>query len=492
MYKGFLKLGSKTMEKQARAFSSIKDLKLLTDTVKEYYDKLETYPAVADPEYGFLKEEMPKMFSNKPRSSAELLNDYMDKCIPNATHWQSPYYFSFFPANSLPSTVLGEMAMTALNEGTNLKPDITEKRNAELETKVMGWVADLLNLPDCYSPKNGAHAIMYNTAGDSFLNVALAAKNKKQMEMAPESIIDRQVGYMSTVSNLAVERSIKFSNLHLHHIRCSEPSDKVDEYPLTAEQIEKEFQADIEKGLVPTYFITTIGSTNSLSIENVREIAKACEKYGVWLHVDSAQLGVYASIPEYRFVLNDIEYADSFTTNGHKSLGCGMGTNFTWVKHKDFPKWLTYNSDPSEDGEDYSIKDRSSYFISPPCSNRALRTMIHLLSLGKKQIVENFKYHFTLADYFRELMQKDDRFEILQTKNNFPLVMFRLKGLDNAKNSEYLQLIMKSRKIFMVSSEVHGVMFLRMSIGTYTQEEKHIKDAFDHIQQCAEEYLATN
>ena len=49
---------------------------------------------------------------------------------------------------SLPTTVLGEMANTALNEGFYLKPDVTEKRNIELEIKVMDWVSDLLQLPD--------------------------------------------------------------------------------------------------------------------------------------------------------------------------------------------------------------------------------------------------------------------------------------------------------------------------------------------------------
>lgn len=81
------------------------------------------------------------------------------------------------------------------------------------------------------------------------------------------------------------------------------------------------FQEDVDKGLVPTYFITTLGSTTSLSIENLQEISKACKKYGVWLHIDAAHLGIYGIVPEYRYILDDIELADSFSTNGHKSLG---------------------------------------------------------------------------------------------------------------------------------------------------------------------------
>ena len=128
--------------------------------------------------------------------------------------------------------------------------------------------------------------------------------------------------------------------------------------------------------------------------------------------------------------------------------------------------------------------------MTPPSKNRAVRTMIHLLAMGKEGIINAFRKHFTLADYFRELMKEDERFEILETINKFPLVMFRLKGLTNDQNNDYLTLVMEKNKIFIVSSVVHEVMFLRMNIGTFTHEERHIKEAFIHFQETATKYLA--
>ena len=180
------------------------------------------------------------------------------------------------------------------------------------------------------------------------------------MELAPKNIIDKQVGYMTNIGNTAIERSINFSNLILKKVKPSESSKIVDEFPITAEYLEEIFQNDVDNGLVPTFFITTLGSTASLSIEDIKEISKACNKFGIWLHIDSAQLGIYATIPEYRYILDNIEYGDSFSTNGHKSLGCGMGTSFFWTKHSDYNKFMTYKSDPTEDSEEkYSLEDRS-------------------------------------------------------------------------------------------------------------------------------------
>jgi aromatic-L-amino-acid/L-tryptophan decarboxylase len=471
--------------------SHLSDLVSLGSTVKEYYTNLSSYPCKWDPEYGFLSTSLPQVFSPTPISSSTLLHTYMAKWLPFATHWQSPFYFSFFPSNSLPSTILGEMAVSAINEGYGLEESEEEKKNREMERVLMGWVGKLLGLNEWFMAKE-AHAVVYNTAGDAFLNIALAAKNKKQMEMEHRRIIDKQVGYMTTVSNIAVQRSIKLSNLKLRRIEPVHSSDLVDDFPITAEQLELIFKEDIDNGFVPTLFITTVGSTTSLSIENLKEISSACEKYGVWLHVDAAHLGIYAIVPEYRFILDDIELADSFSTNGHKSLGCGMGTSFSWIKHKDYNKWLWYKSYPNDTCDETAMNLRSSVFMTPPVKNRSLRAMIHLLSMGKNGIIDAFRFHFELADYFRELILEDERFEMLETVNKFSLVLFKLKEWDNTQNEEYLNLVMKSNKIFLVSGEVYKKIFLRMSIGTFTQDKPHIKTAFEHLQACATEYLSLN
>ena len=474
---------------KSKEFKSMQHFKNLFKTIQQYYDNLDSYKVRSVPEYGFLKKEMPEMFSETPRDSKDLLSEYMEKCVPYTTHWQSPHYYSFFPSNSLPSTSLGEMIMSGVNEGNNTLSDKWEKRNAELEEKVLDWITNILKIPECFHRKNGGRTVLYPTAGAAFLNVGHAAKNKKQMELSPKNIIDKQVGYMTNIGNTAVERSITFTNLILKKISPIEESKYVDEFPITSEYLEEIFQKDVDNGLVPTFFITTLGSTASLSIEDIKGISTACSKFGVWLHIDSAQLGIYGVIPEYRYILDNIEYGDSFSTNGHKSLGCGMGTSFFWTKHTDYNKYMTYKSDPTEDKKEFSLEDRSCFNLTPNNNNRSLRVMTVLLSLGKKGIIENFRKHFELADYFRELILSDDRFELLEVKNKFPWVLFRLKGLTNEQNDNYYDEVMKSNKIYLVMSIVHNIAFLRLSVGTYTQEEYHIKEAFEHLQSCAEDYL---
>ena len=225
-----------------------------------------------------------------------------------------------FPGNVVPATIIGEMYMVGLNEANARRSEKVDSLNMEYEQKALDWMADMLDLPEKFRRMNGAQQAIYSSAGDSFLNIALAAKNRQRMLNPDINLVDNQVGYMSMVSNVAVERSIKFSNLRINCIKDTVKCEIVEDFPISTQYLGNLFQEDIRKGLTPTLFILTVGSTPSLSIESIKDIATACKKYDVWVHVDAAQLGVYAIVSEYRYFLNDVELTDSFSTNGHKSL----------------------------------------------------------------------------------------------------------------------------------------------------------------------------
>ena len=98
--------------------------------------------------------------------------------------------------------------------------------------------------------------------------------------------------------------------------------------------LEKCIQEDIEAGKIPTIFIATVGTTATLTIDQIDHIYEVCKKYDIWLHVDSAHLGVYSSLIELRPLFECFSLADSLNTNGTKALGVGNGVGFYWSKEK--------------------------------------------------------------------------------------------------------------------------------------------------------------
>ena len=66
------------------------------------------------------------------------------------------------------------------------------------------------------------------------------------------------------------------------------------------EKLAEAIDEDIAAGYMPICVIPTIGTTSTSSVDPVDAIADICEKYGIWLHVDTAYAGSTAIVPEFR------------------------------------------------------------------------------------------------------------------------------------------------------------------------------------------------
>ncbi|HSX98126.1 MAG TPA: pyridoxal-dependent decarboxylase, partial [Streptomyces sp.] len=66
--------------------------------------------------------------------------------------------------------------------------------------------------------------------------------------------------------------------------------------------------------------VATAGTTNAGLIDDLDDIADACERHRVWLHVDGAYGGAGLAAPSVRHLYTGIERADSFIVDPHKWL----------------------------------------------------------------------------------------------------------------------------------------------------------------------------
>ena len=90
------------------------------------------------------------------------------------------------------------------------------------------------------------------------------------------------------------------------------------------EALAKAIAADRAAGLTPAFVCANVGSTSSNAIDPVRAIGEICRREGVWLHVDGAMAGTATVCPEFRWIVDGLELADSYCFNPHK----WMFTNF--------------------------------------------------------------------------------------------------------------------------------------------------------------------
>ena len=82
----------------------------------------------------------------------------------------------------------------------------------------------------------------------------------------------------------------------------------------------------------PLAVVATVGTTSTTSIDPVHAIADITREKKVWLHVDAAYAGSAALVPEFRWMLDGVELADSLVVNPHKWMFVPMDLSVLFVR----------------------------------------------------------------------------------------------------------------------------------------------------------------
>ena len=83
------------------------DAHRLVDWIADYLENVEHYPVLAQVEPGEVRAKLPETPPEDGEPFDAMLRDVEEIVMPGITHWQSPNFFAFFPANSSPAAILG-------------------------------------------------------------------------------------------------------------------------------------------------------------------------------------------------------------------------------------------------------------------------------------------------------------------------------------------------------------------------------------------------
>jgi aromatic-L-amino-acid/L-tryptophan decarboxylase len=100
---------------------------------------------------------------------------------------------------------------------------------------------------------------------------------------------------------------------------------------------------------------------------------------------------------------------------------------------------------------------------------------------GVEGLRHHVREHVRLAQQFAEWVEKDDRFE-LAAPAPLNLVCFRHKAGDVA-NQRMMERLNSSGELFLTHTKLSGKLTLRMSIGQTHTQARHVKKAWERIQQ---------
>lgn len=456
----------------------------LADWMADYLENKENYPVKALVQPKEIFNQLPELPPESGEPFEKIFEDFQKIIMPGMTHWQSPNFFAYFPANSSAPSILAEMLTSTL--AAQCMSWQTSPAATELEEQVMNWLKTMIGLPDNWS------GVIQDTASTATLTAMLTAREKKtnfainQKGYRPEH---KFTIYCSDETHSSIEKGVKIAGFGTEQLRKI----NVDEnFALIPEKLEEAIKADIENGFTPLCAIATLGTTGSTAIDPLEPIGRICRKYGLWLHIDAAFGGTALLLDEYRFMIKGIELAESFVFNPHKWMFTNFDCSAYFVKDEAalvrtfeiLPEYLkTAEGDRVKNYRDWGIQLGRRF--------RALKLWFVIRTFGVEGLKTKIKSQIEMAAYLKHQLEQSQQFEIIGPVN-FNLICFRYNPSGrseselNQLNNQLLENLNNSGKIYLTHTKLAGKYVIRMQIGQTDVTLDHVKKAFELIKKTAE------
>ena len=454
------------------------------DWMADYMATVERYPVKSQVRPGEIDAGLDRAAPEQGQSIEEIFTDFQDRLLPGITHWQHPSFFAYFPANSSPPSVLAEMLTATLGAQCMLWQ--TSPAATELETRVLDWLRQMIGLPE------GFAGVIQDSASSAILAAILTAReqatdwavNEDGVAAAPPMTV-----YCSEETHSATEKGVKIAGLGRRNLRKI-PVDET--FGMRPELLAQAIETDIAAGRKPICVVATLGTTGAGGIDPLRPIGEICRRHGVWLHVDAAWAGSALVLEDYRWMIDGIEFVDSFVFNPHKWLFTNFDCSAHFVRDPEalirtfeiLPEFLkTRERSEVIDYRDWSVPLGRRF--------RALKLWFVLRSYGVAEIKRRIADDIAQAREAASWVEAAPDFELLAPAR-LALFGFRYRpaGIDDeaaldAMNECLLEALNNSGALYLTQTRIAGKYAIRFSVGQTNTERRHVLEAWRRIEETA-------
>jgi aromatic-L-amino-acid/L-tryptophan decarboxylase len=457
------------------------------DWASRYLTQVEQYPVRAQVAPGEFRAQLPSAPPLEAESADRIIEDLDRLVVPALTHWQSPNFFGYFPANHSTPSIMAELVSATL--GVQGMLWITSPACTELETHMLDWLVDLCELPANFKSSGAGGGVLQDSASSGLLCALLAARERTTNGASNlRGCRGDLTIYGSTQTHSSLEKAVMVAGLGREQLRKI-PVDARFAMDLTA--LEHQITLDRAAGFTPMFVCATLGSTSSMAFDPLTGIGQLCSAEGIWLHVDAALAGSAAVCPEFRSLLRGMEYANSYSFNPHKWLLTNFDCSCLYVSDREAliaalsitPEYLRNTA--TERGE---VLDYRDWQIPLGRRFRALKLWFVIRRYGVHGLQTHIRSQVALTQEFEDWVRSDANFEIAAPVA-LNLVCFRYRA-DDKFNQSLLEALNASGDLFLSHTVLNDRFTLRMCVGQPRTERHHVMAAWQKIVALASELVA--
>jgi aromatic-L-amino-acid/L-tryptophan decarboxylase len=454
----------------------------VVDWIADYYERIESLPVLSRVRPGEIRASLPASPPGEGEPFEAILRDVEKLILPGITHWQSPNFFAYFPANASGPAILGDLLASGF--GVQGMLWATSPACTELETHVLDWLVGMLDLPERFRSDSAGGGVIQDTASSASLCAILAARERATGYASnAHGCAGRLVAYASTQAHSSIEKAVKIAGIGRENLRLIPVDDR---FAMRPDALSEQIARDRGDGLLPCFVGATIGTTSSNAIDPVPAIGRICREEDIWLHVDGAMSGTAALCPEFRWIQEGLDLADSYCFNPHKWMFTNFDCDCFYVADRKvlintlsiLPEYLRNKA--TETG---AVIDYRDWHVPLGRRFRALKLWFVIRHYGVAGLQHHVREHVRLAQQFAAWVREDPLFEVV-VPPPLNLVCFRHRGGD-AANQELMDRLNESGDLYLTHTRLNDRLVLRLSIGQTNTEARHVERAWIRIREVA-------
>ncbi|HEX6100210.1 MAG TPA: pyridoxal-dependent decarboxylase [Thermoanaerobaculia bacterium] len=433
------------------------------DWIADYFDNIDSYPVLSRAQPGDIEKQFARTAPEGGKDYDALLAEFREKILPGVTHWNHPSFFAYFSVTGSQAGILGEILSAALNVNGMLwktSPSLTE-----LETLALRWLRDALGLP------SNLFGIINDTASVNVFLALAAAREATGLNIRGEGMTGRDLPplrlYCSEHAHSSVDKGALALGFGVKNI-VKIPADE--RFAMRPEALEEAIARDRAAEMLPCVIVATTGTTATAAVDPVRAIGEIAKRENCWLHVDAAYAGSATIVPEYRWLWDGIEYADSIVTNPHKWLFTPIDCSVLYTRRPDVlrqtfslvPEYLKTTDTAEINYMDYGIQLGRRF--------RALKLWLVLEHYGLERLRAVIRDHVGFAERLANELRQRDGVEVLS--QSLSVVVFRLRT--DEETLAALERMNTSGTLFVSHTRLRDHYVIRVAIGNGATEWEHV------------------
>ena len=362
-------------------------------------------------------------------------------------------HMGYIPGGGVYPTALGDYLAAVTNQYSGVF--YAGPGAVQMENLVIRWIADLLGFP--------TGSLGNLTSGGSIANL-IAIVTARDAKGIRSKLVEDSCIYLTRQAHHSVQKAIRIAGLDDASLRYI---DTDDEFRMDANQLTEQIKQDIEDGKNPFLVIASAGTTDTGVVDPLEQIADICSENNLWFHVDAAYGGFFMLVDELKDKFKGINRADSLTIDPHKGLFLAYGLGAVIVRDVEALQnshyyMANYMQDAVGDSSEPSPAD-----LSPELTKhfRGLRIWLPLQLFGVAPFRNSLYEKHLLALYFYEEVRKLG-FET-GPEPELSVCIYRFtRGVHKANqfNEQLIRRIQNDGEIFISSTTIDGVFWLRIAV----------------------------